>query len=580
VVLNRWEKVFLISFFGLALTKVFGWIDFVGPFIFGDESYYFELLRTFRETGLVKSIQYGVLYPMFAGLFYSDSNVIGSYESIRFINGIVFCSSILPWYLFNRIHFQKKWFAMVLAFIFVLMPWGALSGMIWAEPLFFCIYSWCWYLFYRNVHKSSPKSLFALGVLTGLLYLTKQSGAVALAGFVVGYIALCILQRREIFRIIRELIYLIAPFATIFACSAIYNRLVVNTSALAYGNVAQNMFSSVHKIFFQQDFWVSLGHQVSYSIFATLLVFMVVVFYLAIPQKKIPAEKTSLAIAAVGIFLGLCVLIARFNTTMGESYNAPNEVYLATGRYLCVVFPVFISLGISGLSHLKRWIPTRSFKFMFVVAALIMALFPPFRSAYSHGVINSQDAAWLTNLFVPSKVPILSKEFAEFMTSEGRIYLALAWLLLGWILFLLARSERRILVSLILFGYFHQATYGAMEYVNVLGGWTWGQNGIIKFAVKQKYEPENLRFAKPGFSPFILQFWLDIEDVFNWLDRHTVDIYEIHSTNEKNLVLITDFDLKSSEWSLLHKENNYRLYKSTDELTKDEKKMAETFQRL
>lgn len=309
-----------------------------GPFVFGDESTYFQLARNLAAGGGFSGhTQYGPLYPAMISAFFGLPDDITTYKAVRLFNLLCFASTSLPVYLLARQFTEHRILCLAAGGMAVLMPYGAFAYMIWAEPLYFPTLAWVFYLFFRHSQVPGIVNGVLAGAAIGAAFLLKPA-AITLAIAVIlvegAKIVLAGTDRRQLFN--RGTLPLLISIGVIITPWIIRNLLVTEGGPLGYPLAAMEMKSRIVEIgvpTFTAEVGISVFYQLSYIILGTFgFVSVLGVLLLSRWRRLSPALRWSVCF----LFLAMSGLIALSAVHMTAyrvlGYHVPN------GRYYCGFF--------------------------------------------------------------------------------------------------------------------------------------------------------------------------------------------------------------------------------------------------
>lgn len=385
--------IILILLFGVSFfMRYFFCSRISGGAIWGDEYTYFNLGRDLFEKGEFRSQQYSILYPLLISIAFMASNVAITFRIIKIINVIAFCSIIIPAYMLGKKVCKDPKISLLYAFLVSIMPFGAASFVIWAEPLFYPISVWGMLFFVEFIEKANWKNMAKLIMGCTLIYMSKQSGMVFVIAVECGILYHYFFQEKE--KKEKRKIYIFSLCGNILPIILwmLRNKLV-GTSAMGYSDEISSypVIFNEPKLFIQSVIYqlidVILG---SYFVFGIL--FIAIIFSI---RKLSSSEKTIYIM--IGLWtVGICVLSALHLTlnNVKAGGTITEETY---GRYTCVVLPEIILIGLYVLikGDYKR-------KTIFGVASVISVFtvwFSPIGAEItSKGAINRFNLTYLSSI--------------------------------------------------------------------------------------------------------------------------------------------------------------------------------------
>ncbi len=507
--------------------------NIIGPSIFADESAYLRLIISFANGIRFAPWQYMPFYPWLSSLITDPNNIILSYDKIRIFGAIIFAASIFPISRIFSMAGIQNFFASLAAFAVVLGPWSSMSYFIWAEPLFYFIFSLCWYLIYRFWKSPTLWRAAQLGIALGFLFITKQAGAMILG------IAILITL---VFRVIKEKgnlsFYLKSIFAIGFLFFAIaYLTFILTNSddtigySQATGAIGQNILNLLTNI----NVYKSFFYQLSYIVTGTYFIFSFGIVSFFINRKKINPADFSFFTTLLLTTIGISITIAAFNNSMVTAYNSIDLPEFQTGRYLTPLLPSWIALGWLGLKVFDTKDRKRNLQFIFGTFSLLMVffLFSPLRSTWSLGYANSPDVMYLAKL-VGQNIS-WDQDYANKLADNFSLQLTLIGFFIALFLMYLFRKG---FVKIFLFLFICASYYAGLmstQCVFTLSGIAKNQNLIYRTILEKKIPIDSILLAEDNIlSPHMSDFWFQQDLISRMLTnkKQKSDFDYIISTKE------------------------------------------------
>lgn len=493
----------------------------IGPFLFGDEESYFSMIRTFATEQRLTTSQYGPLYPVLMSFLFDAENPQKSYEWIRLFNLLVFSLSFLPIFLLARqlkISFTESY---LLALTSVLLPWSAYPALIWAEPLYYSLYCWCWYFAERALRTRENSDYLILGLFSALLILTKQLGIAFIAGFGLVRMISAIRawdQRKSLVR--HGMIYLL-PFL-IPISFFIWNKMTQPTAGLmGYSNATSAIQNSLLDLILSPTFYSTIGHQLSYLIVASFGLPFICVLFFCFRWKNISYSEHHFAILILSVALAISSLISLFFNTLQQSYQIPNEPQLTNGRYLAPLIPIFLIWSYRYLQIYRRFFFHKINLTLIVLMSLCVAFFSPLTSVYALGIANSPDTMFLSRIFNEIYPPWSAKTALEW-ADKFAFQLAIYFLVLVIALWTLSRF-RYVYLSILLTLSILNSDVSSRN-VRYLGDVTESENKLILYLLERKIPLDQVFYDKTvTVDEFKYKFWYGIPKATEWFNSHSVE---------------------------------------------------------
>jgi len=279
-ILNSHKKILLVLFLIWLIRTIIVYFyisDVNGPFSI-DETAYMDTARLIHLEGNA-GWKYNPLYPFITGFFLYFKNMIVTYELIKVFNIAVFSSIIFPMFYISKKFISPGW-SVFISLITVSLPFGAISFMVMAEPLFYALYIWT-VLFLLN-YIDSRKRLYGIlmGIFLGLLFLTKQSGLILFISVIMVLLYDIIFEKKLEISVKNHLLSLIPAIIMIITWIA-RNLFTKNAGALGYGAD----YAQVDKLeYIDINYIISIFYNISYltigSYFIFFLLFLLTIFRL------------------------------------------------------------------------------------------------------------------------------------------------------------------------------------------------------------------------------------------------------------------------------------------------------------
>lgn len=388
-------KIFMLisAYVAAVLLTYFRGQGISGPFIFLDETVYFNLARLIHnEWSYGGHGQYNPLYPLLISPFFTMESVVTTYQFARLFNAAAFSTIIFPIYHISSRFFGKK-MSICISFLTLILPFASITPLIWAEPLYYALYAWAASFLLKFIDKKNIKNAMFLGLSMGLVFLTKQAGLVLI-------IAIYITLFYENFLVEKNRRFVLKIFG-VFASMSIFivpwlirNLLTKSSGVLGYQSEVHGIISNITMI---SELLSGVLYQLSYLTVATFFIFIPVLIICFINIKCICLKRQSFIVFVVLNVIGL-LLITALHRLVGE-VEIGNRIHLVFGRYLAPVIPLIIITGLYGLNTLKL----DSKKITQIILSLLVLLisviiFSPLKSVVAYSIINSPDLSYLNDL--------------------------------------------------------------------------------------------------------------------------------------------------------------------------------------
>lgn len=509
-----------------------------GPAIFGDELAYFEMMKTFAQTKVLTTLQYGPLYPVLGSLFYSDENVFLFYDRLRIFNTLIFSMSFAPLFFLSREQGISDRVSFVLAGLCVLLPWSTLTPFIWAESLFYFLYCCGWYWALRCFKRPSKKAYLFLGLTSALLLLTKQLGIGFTVGFVVIRIFSVFVDSKLKKNLLKDMFFFSLPHLialTFYAWNKLANP---SAGAMGYSNATSIIQEAIFSLLISKELYITVFYQISYTFIACFaLPFLIIVSCLFFP-KRFNFWQNQMNILVLLVLFIVSGLISLFYNTFEQSYHIKNETFLTNGRYLAPFIPVFIISSYALIPNFLRKPQWKVFSLVTFSSLILLGVFSPLKSLYSLGIANSQDTMFLSRWLGETYPPWTEKSALEFaQTSAWTIVFYLAAII---VVLRLAVYYRPFFLACIAYLSIMNSGVNAKN-VGYLGDVGRNEHKAIRHLVENRVDLKNIYFDKSIFMlDFNWQFWFGIETARAWMKTNSIESYN---------------DLPNDSWVVMNRKN-------------------------
>lgn len=565
LVLSGWFISFVIILSQIMKIK--------NPVIMPDECAYSFLIKTFAKFFTWEGAQYPPLYPLLSSFFWNESVVLDSYYAIRIFNVVVFSLSFFPiFFTIKEVlpqdnHVTQKYRALFLSMFIILMPWSSIISPIWAEPLFYFLLTSCFYFSIRCFKTEKIIYFCLLGIATGLLFLTKQAGAIL---FIFSFIITNGFRffqngqskKRTFFQtLVTAVIYTI-----ILGAYAGYNYLK-GIPSIGYAAIIKGVNTELDTLILKVPIYQNFFHQISYLITASYFIFFIsfVLYFFKFSKLQSFQKYYLLLVSLCG--LGISALLAIFLNVGQSSYDLPDEPKLCYGRYLAPVIPQIIILGFCGLSYVYE-VFSENWKKLLITATILyifLAIFSPIYSVNSSGIFNAADISYLSK-FYGYLVPPEDRRLIDDHVGLGSWLLPLGLIVLS--AFYLYLNKKYFKISVVygfcLLFFTSSASYRSTF---VMANSQRLENQIFMYIAEKKVTPDEILFYS-SFKPslYICMFWMGYFDVEAWVKHNSVAdmdaLKEKLKKSQYKYIMASLSDLKKYE--AIHESTTARLISLKD----------------
>ncbi len=483
------SKIRNIIFFilGISITSLIIYLrakDIKGPSVFGDEAAYFNLARIIHnEWNYGGHIQYNPLYSLLISFFFNISDVLKVYELAKIFNTIVFSSILIPIFYISKLFLSDTKKCIFLSAVTVLLPFGAMTAIIWADSLFYSLYIWCIYSYFLFIKTKKIHRGILLGVLLGLLFLTKQSGFIlSLATLPALAYEYYISKDRKsdllkILSVFISLILVIGPWI-------VRNILTPGGGLMGYKSATETFSSYFFTLVFSLGFFKNFLYQISYLAISSFFLFFVMFIYFVIHIRQVELQYRSFIILILMHILGLSFLISLFQMSYKIAFNTPVMEYFTLGRYLAPIIPFIIIIGLKQFL-LLNFTKKRQWTIILLISLCIsfnIAIFSPLESVTAHGIINSADTSYMLDIIGLNR--LFQIHYPATLLEASLFSLAALLMFLIAIIVKTKLKFKQVFYLFLLFGIF--VGWRAADYVSLYSAHQKHLNNIYRYVLKNK----------------------------------------------------------------------------------------------
>jgi hypothetical protein len=515
------------------------------------------MVRAFLKNGYMTTLQYGPLYPFLISFLFDPTNVVSSYEYIRLFNSIIFCLSFFPLYYFSTDLNLKAKSAFPLTMLCVLMPWSSLTPLIWAEPLYYFLYSTLWFLAYRALSRHELRYFILLGINSALLILTKQHAIVFITAFIIVFLISSYRNYSIRSLIIKNFIAYIIPLSLAGVFYIWNSQMSPGAGALGYNSATTVIQKRIFELLVLPDLYKTFILQWTYTFVATYGFPLSILFYFLINPKHIKNSEHNFLILIALCTAGISALTALFFNTMFESFGATNEPLLTNGRYLAPVFPAIIIFCFSiipKLSVYRNWMKIVPISIAFLI---LLGLLSPLSAAWAISIANSPDISFLSRLFQINYLPWEQSTASAWAEQYS-------WQAALWFAGLVAASHvaaiKRPAYAVFIFLFALLNGDVAFQNIRYLGDVTHSEHATIRYVLDNKIDFDHV-FADSTIytDQFKYWSWLGHERGQIWLTKNKVK--SLDDAPASSYVITKKVEELDKKYSVIFSSGEYTLVK-------------------
>jgi len=504
-----------------------------GPFIFDDEIVYFNLARSIADAQSFPSKTYNPLYPWLISLFMYKDHTVLTYELIRLFNAILFATVLFPIYFVSR-RFLTVRISIFVTLCAVVMPWSAMTALVWAEPLFYALYIYSIYFFFRFLEKSSFVTGSILGIFLGFLFLAKQAGIILIIAITITIVITSLSERSR-----RPIVSSILPLMIGLALTAvpwiIRNSITEGMGPLGYATHVDRFLSLE---VFSIAFLNAIFYQLSYLLASTYFIFLPLLISSLRNIKSMTVSTRTFTLLMLFSTLGIVFITALHRATGGD------VIHLPFGRYLAPLLPLYLIYGLHAVDrslYHKHWVRLVG---ALLLGVVFLAFYSPLESVTAYSIVNSADTAYLNTLIFQGR---LTYEISRNYESVHAVAFALGLAMFAFLFILLFR--KRTGVALLMMGALvvFSGTQ-ANKYVNIIATNTDSLNALYRYIQTEELEWENVIFDITNSSEQvnrISRFWIGhtpvnvMGSLFDVINPIIFDFGAYSSPSESTAIRIT-----------------------------------------
>jgi len=416
--------IFLVVFLILLKLGISFFIQV--PLGFADSFYYFEEAKSFFDNPSLASIATSGTYPPFypmlisPAFIFSDMNLV--FFFIKLIGIILSSLVIIPAYLISKEFFNEKKSIMISLIISIIPDAFIFSFYAFSENIIFTLFLFTVYFLLKSFTEKKIKWEILSGIFIGLCILTRIISIFLLP--VIFFLILIYLFRenKKMLFLRNKLLLLLALLATLLPW--IITKIILNGFSLIGIFGYTNSINKIIWTFFYIDYLIiSLG-----------IIFFILSVYLLFKYKYLN-QKERLFLDLTFLSTIFVILIAANHSGAFEHYND----YRILGRYISVLFPLFIILGFIALEKYQSF-PKK----LVLAVSSFLAITTPF--IIYNLFFPANNSSWIS-------IGIL-KYILEIFTVHSTIIITLVIIILSLSLILIKKLNFKYLTSFFLIYFF------------------------------------------------------------------------------------------------------------------------------
>lgn len=530
-----------------------------GPFIFFDESTYFQLGYNIHNNWSYSGhTDYNPLYPLLISIPFVLKNLYLVYWAIRIINALAFASILFPLYFICSKFFSKR-MSLVISAVALLLPWNVMTSQVMAESLFFPLYAWCIFFYINFIEKKDTKSSIMLGTSLGLLFLTKQAPTIILVMSITLSLVYNFIKSKKLYlekKSLKHYIYIYIILLILSVPWMIRNMFTKNASLLGYSRFTDKFFA--YNLFSFELIEIMLNH-VSYLIFATYFIFIFIFVIKIIYPGGFDTRMRSFSIVILLNTLGLLMLLTVFLFSLRKE----SAGVLTAGRYMTNMVPYIGMIGVYGLTKLRI---TRSRLIVMILLSvfffIILFFFSPLAALGAGSTFDNPDTSVLNQVFLSGKINYV---FIREYSAINSLIISSIPFIFSWLIILL----RYLNLKEIKYNYFIMllipliicSSIAASHNVAMVSSATKDLNQIyMHIANKQDLDAPIVydNEIKSEMNNIVNSFWRKTGIEYSFVSP--LDDLDIHYDD---FYLVTGPD-KQTQHNLILENNRFRLFQSSD----------------
>jgi len=414
------RALLVLSFFILVLLKVLLSLRFHSPWILPDEVSYAQTAADIfgsAHSALPRA------YPLLISIAYLFSeNKIVIYHIILFLNSIVSSLIIFPSYFILNKYCPKDFSFMGAITIATLPSITLYTFVIMTENLFLPLYiSSIWFLL--EAYETEKPFWIILAVSSvSLLFFTRHSGILILAGMAVSFIYYLLFRMRSgnIRQRLSSRLTIIISIILSTASLALFGLILTGSKRISYfdwlynrakidGQIFLEIFNNINHL---KDYLVLLQNEIAYLMIASYFIFFYItimfflsIYFISVRQSKYASISGSLnylsrekrhALKSVGIYYLSASAILVLTTTM-SAYKLEQEIY---GRYIDPLIPGLFLFGLIGLYQTYKFSEKPNFRIITTVGIIFSIIF-----FYNFPALKAEEFPILYSNFLKSLAP-------------------------------------------------------------------------------------------------------------------------------------------------------------------------------
>ncbi|MBA2880008.1 hypothetical protein HNR65_000315 [Desulfosalsimonas propionicica] len=334
----------LVVFCAIALIKYLWQFYVPGPFIFADETEYFQNARKIAENGELLISQYNPLYPILISPLIKYFDIITAYELVKLFNILIYTSSLFILYHLALRLFSTWRQALFISGLAVLLPLSSSTFLVWANPLSYFLFfatAFCAVKFAESPYSTFWASIAS--IVAGLSFLSKQGGIVDVGAFISIVLLLIIIRKTNI----KCVVYALIPAITMVAGMFIF-RMCYSSSISGYSHSLSPEISFIEMVFYlSHALLINIG-----IIYLTGYISLFTIFILLLTRIKSIDWTNQILIIYTGVsilgYLALVIVHRTFTPHIELFHEIPMGRYLDSPMVL--VFIIGLSAYIGNLS--------------------------------------------------------------------------------------------------------------------------------------------------------------------------------------------------------------------------------------
>ncbi len=547
------KKALIVTFILLIILKITISIFITPALGYSDSLAYTEAAKTFFNTFDLEELfttgKFPPLYSIILSISYLFQDIQSTIISIKIINAILSSLTLFPAYLISKEFLNKKNSFLTALIITFLPPFFAISFYTFSENLFFPLFLTTIYFLLKSFTENNYKWDILAGLFIALSFLTRIPGIIFYPLLII-LILIETIKHKKIFynRITTLSISILAILPWVYIKGTIVGFSLNNI--LGYGMELAVVQES--SLILQKITWTIL-----YSNY-TIIALAIIPFLLSIEliRKYKTLSKKKKVIIEITLLASLFTIIIAANNS---GAIIPYTAHRVIGRYMCIIFPLFILLSVINMNRKLNTSTT-------ILTTIFLAITTPLILFTNFFPINNSSWAHIGTL----------KYFLDYISLPSTLTITTLVILASFSFLLIKNYKRKTYLTLILTFFILLSTLNtAIIIYDSKERWEDSSSVQLGYWIKENIDHE-------------ASFFIDFQDVkdYNetiehninlepdrhlttsayWIRGDIVNIKDIFNQRRSNPYqgYMSDYIITTKEYELelIHQEGEIRVYKT------------------